>query len=80
MGMRTNAISFPAATVADMFDYLKPLRKKWPDKFILVIGANDIEHSTAQEVLAKSKALIDFIRGYLPECHVVISEVLKRAY
>ena len=67
------------ATVADMFDYLKPLLKKRPDKVILVIGANDIEHTSSQEIVAKIKTLVDFIHGCLPECHVVISEVLKRA-
>ena len=64
--------------VADMFDYLKPLLKKRPDKIMLVIGAKDIEHTSSQEILAKIKTLIDFIHGCLPDCHVVISEVLKR--
>ena len=75
----TKVRSFPGATVADMFDYLKPLLKKRPDKVILVIGANDIEHTSSQEIVAKIKTLVDFIHGCLPECHVVISEVLKRA-
>ena len=46
---------------------------------MLVIGANDIEHTSSQEILAKIKILIDFIHGCLPDCHVVMSEVLKRA-
>ena len=75
----TKVKSFPGATIADMFDYLKLLLKKRPEKSILVIGANDIEHSTSQEILAKNKALTGFIHGCLPECDVEISESLRRA-
>ena len=56
---------FPGATVADTFDYLKLLLKKRPDRIILVIGANDTEYSTSQEILVQIKALIDFIHGCL---------------
>ena len=62
-----------------MIDYLKPLLKKLPDKIMPVIGANDIEHTSSQETLAKIKTLIDVIHGCLPDCHVVISKVLKCA-
>ena len=39
MGVR----SFPSATTDDMFDYLKPLLKKAPEKILLVIGRNDLD-------------------------------------
>ena len=44
---------------------------------MLIFGANDIEHSTSQETLAKIKALTGYIYGCLPECDIVISEVLR---
>ena len=61
----TKARSFPGATVADMFDYLTPLLKRRPENIMLVIGANDIERSTSQEILDKTKALTDFMHGCL---------------
>ena len=39
-------------TLSDMFDYIKPLLKKRPEKIILVIGANDIKHKMYQEIIA----------------------------
>ena len=76
---KTKIRSFPGATVSDMFDYTKPLLKKRPEKIILVIGANDIEHKMYQEIIAEIKSLVAFIQERLPGCHVVISEVFKRA-
>ena len=52
---KTKIRSFPGATVSDMFDYIKPLLKKRPEKIILVIGANDIEHKMYQEIIAEIK-------------------------
>ena len=57
---KTKIRSFPGATVSDMFDYIKPLLKKRPDKIILVIGANDIEHKMYQEIIAEFKSLVEF--------------------
>ena len=79
MKYKTKIRSFPGATVRDMFDYIKPLLKKRPDKIILVIGANDIQHKTYQEILGEIKSLVEFIQEHLPGCHVVISEIFKRA-
>ena len=76
---KTKIRSFPGATVSDMFDYIKPLLKKRPEKIILVIGANDIEHKMYQEIIAEIKSLVAFIQERLPGRHVVISEVFKRA-
>ena len=76
---KTKIRSFPGATVSDMFDYIKPLLKKRPEKIILVIGANDIEHKMYQEIIVEIKSLVAFIQERLPGCHVVISEVFKRA-
>ena len=59
-------------------DYIKPLLKKRPDKIILVVGANDIEHKAYQEIIAEMTSLVGFILEYLPGCHVVISEIFKR--
>ena len=70
--------SFPGATVSDMFDYLKPLLKKEPEKILLLIGANDVEHKTAALILAEIKSLIDFIQEHIPTCHVVVSEIIQR--
>ena len=70
--------SFPGVTVSDMFDYLKPLLKKEPEKILLLIDANDVEHKTAALILAEIKSLIDFIQEHIPTCHVVLSEIIQR--
>ena len=70
----TKVRSLPGAPAAEIFYFLTQLLKKRPDKIILTIGANEIEHSASQEILAKIKALIDFIYACLPDCQVVISE------
>ena len=50
---KTKIRSFPGATVRDMFDYIKPLLNKRPEKIILVNGANDIEHKTYHVVISE---------------------------
>ena len=63
----------------DLFDYLKPIFKKKLCKLILVIGANDVESNAAQSITKEMKALAQFIHEMTSHCHVVISEIIKRA-
>ena len=43
-----------------MLDYLKPLFKKAPEKLILVIGTNDMNKKTPEEILKRLKELKSF--------------------
>ena len=70
--------SFPGATTDDMFDYLKPLLKKAPEKILLVIGTNDLDRRKPEEVIEKLKELKSFIHASLPQCHIVISQIIMR--
>ena len=70
--------SFPGATTGDMFDYLKPLLKKAPEKVLLVIGTNDLDRRKPEEVIEKLKELKSFIHASLPQCHIVISQIIMR--
>ena len=65
--------SFPDAMTDDMFDYLKPLLKKAPEKIILVIGTTDLDRRKPEEVIEKLKELKSFIHASLSQCHIVIS-------
>lgn len=53
----TKVRSFPGARFGDMFDYLKPLHRKKQGRVILVIGANDVQRSSAQTIISEIKAL-----------------------
>ena len=70
---------FRGSTVDDLHDYIKPLLRKRPDKIILVIGTNDIENRSVADVLKGIKSLLDMILEKLPDCHIVVSEIIKRA-
>ena len=38
---KVNVKNFPGATIDDMYNYIKPLLKKWPDNIILHVGTNN---------------------------------------
>lgn len=50
-----------------------------PDKIILLIGTNDIKNKATSDVLKGIKSLLDLILVKLPNCHIVVSETIKRA-
>eukprot|EP00112_Aurelia_sp_Birch-Aquarium-sp1_P018505 Seg4424.5 transcript_id=Seg4424.5/GoldUCD/mRNA.D3Y31 product="hypothetical protein" protein_id=Seg4424.5/GoldUCD/D3Y31 len=75
----TKVRCFRGSTVGDLHDYIKPLLQKRPDKIILIIGTNDIENKAVADVLKGIKSLHDMILEKLPNCHVVVSEIIKRA-
>ena len=62
-----------------MHDYLKPLIKKKPSKTILVVGTNDLDRLSANQMVSGIKSLIDMIQKSLPNCHVIVSEIIRRA-
>ena len=74
----TKVRSFPGSTVVDLHDYIKPLLRKQPDKIILVIGTNDIAHESVSDILKRIKSLVNFIQEEVPQCHVVVSEIIRR--
>ena len=49
--------NFPGATIDDMYDYIKPLLKKYPDNIILHVGTNNTVNESSKVVLGK---LLDF--------------------
>ena len=75
----TKVRCFRGLTVDDLHDYIKPLLRKRPDKMILVIGTNDTENKSVADVLKRIKSLLDMILEKLPKCHIVVSEIIKRA-
>eukprot|EP00112_Aurelia_sp_Birch-Aquarium-sp1_P005100 Seg158.2 transcript_id=Seg158.2/GoldUCD/mRNA.D3Y31 product="hypothetical protein" protein_id=Seg158.2/GoldUCD/D3Y31 len=75
---QTKVRSFSGATTTDLEDYLKPLLRKKPDKIILVVGTNDIQHRPVADILKSIKGLMEQISESLPDCHIVISEIIKR--
>ena len=75
---QTKVRSFSGATTTDLEDYLKPLLRKKPDKIILVVGTNDIQHPPVADILKNIKRLMEQITESLPDCHIVISEIIKR--
>ena len=70
--------SFSGATTTDLEDYPKPLLRKKPVKIILVVGTNDIQHRPVADILKNIKRLTENILESLPDCHNVISEIIKR--
>ena len=70
--------SFSGATTIDLEDYLKPLLRKKPVKIILVVGTNDTKHRPVADILKNIKRLTEQISESLPDCHIVISEIIKR--
>ncbi len=65
--------------MGDLQDYIKPLLRKKTDKIILVISTNDIENKVVADVFKGIKSLMDMILKELPNCHVAVSEIIKRA-
>ena len=74
----TKVRSFPGATADDLHHYIQPLLRKRPDKILLVIGTNDISYNSVEAVLAKIVSLTKIIHKNLPNCHIIISEIIER--
>ena len=70
--------NFPGATIYDMYNYIKPLLKKWPDNIILHVGTNNTVNEPSKMVLDKLLNLKKFIEHTLPESNVVISNLITR--
>ena len=75
----TKVRCFRGSTIKDMHDYLKPLIKKKPSKIILMVGTNDLDRLSANQMVIGIKSLIDMIQKSLPNCHVIVSEIIRRA-
>ena len=71
--------NFLGATVDDMYDYIKSLLKKCPDKIILLVGTNNtVVDEPSKMVLDELLKLRKFIEHTLPESNVVISNLITR--
>ena len=73
------ARSFPGANTRDIQDYVKQSIRKSPDKIIIVIGTNDIERLPVNDILRSIKLVMEMIPEKLPDCHLIISEIIRRA-
>ena len=70
--------NFPGATIDDSYDYIKPLLKKYPDNIISHVGTNNAVNELSKMLLEKLLNLKKFIEHTLPECNVVISNLITR--
>ena len=61
-----------------MYDYIKPLLRKFPDNIILYVGTNNTVNEPSKMVLDKLLNLKKFIEHTLPESNVVISSLITR--
>ena len=74
----TKVRAFKGSSIEDLHDYLKPLLKKRPDKIILLIGTNDLQNKSVADILKGLKSLLDMIHSSIPNCKVVVSEIITR--
>ena len=74
----TKVRAFKGSSIEDLHDYLKPLLKKRPDKIILLIGTNDLQNKSVADILKGLKSLLDMIQSSIPNCKVVVSEIIRR--
>ena len=74
----TKVRCFKGSTIADLHDYLKPLIKKKPAKIILMVGTNDLANLSAAEMTKSIKALCDWILSSIPDCNIIVSEIVRR--
>ena len=74
----TKVRCFKGSTIADLHDYLKPLIKKKPAKIILMVGTNDLVNLSAAEMTKSIKALCDWILSSIPDCNIIVSEIVRR--
>ena len=65
--------SFPGATIKEVYDYIKPLLKKFPKNIVEHIGTNSTVNETSRIVLDKLPSLKAFVEKTLPDCNVLIS-------
>ena len=74
----TKVRCFKGSTIADLHDYLKPLIEKKPAKIILMVGTNDLVNLSAAEMTKSIKALCDWIQSSIPDCNIIVSEIVRR--
>ena len=70
--------NFPGATINDMYDYIEPSLKKFPDNIILHSGTNNTLNEPSKMVLDKLLNLKKFAEHTLPESNVIISNLITR--
>ena len=74
----TKVRAFRGSSIEDLHDYLKPLLKKQPEKIILLIGTNDLQNKSVADILKGLKSLLEMIHSSIPNCKVVVSEIIRR--
>ena len=69
---------FPGATTNDMYDYIKPLLKKVPDKkSLLHIGTNNAPNNTSKTILDNMLSLKTFVEKALRHSKVCLAKVKR---
>ena len=76
-GHRVIVKSFPGASTADMFHYLKPTLDKKPDQVILHIGTNDLNKSSPAQIADNIVRLSKMIKDEA-QSKVTLSEIITR--
>ena len=74
----TKVRAFRGSSIEDLHDYIKPLLKKQPEKIILLIGTNDLQVKSVADIIKGLKSLLDMIYYSIPNCKVVVSEIIRR--
>lgn len=70
--------SFPGAITSDMKDYIKPILKRNPKRFVIRVGTNDTINQQPSQIVQKITELHHQIMESNPETVVVISELIGR--
>ena len=49
------------------------------NQIILMVGTNDLDGLSSNQMVSGIKSLINMIQKSLPNCHVIVSEIIRRA-
>ena len=69
---------YQGSTIADMFYYLKPLFRNNPDKFIIMVGTNDLVELSINEMVNGVQSLYDWNLTCIPNCKIIVSKIVRR--
>ena len=69
---------FSGATSGDMIDFVKPLLRRNPDKFILHVGTNDLTQNTDINTHENLQQIVNIIKTTLPKCEIILSQCIIR--
>ena len=69
--------SFPASTIDDMTDFIKPILRRAPESVITHIGTNDLKTKSEDEIIKSLKGLVEMIELCNVECSISLLTIRK---